>query len=242
LLLLWSAAPVTGVSDLPGAEGATVSSLRYLLPALAAALTALALTSRERLPQRRAVTAALALALGLNVWQLFDLGFPAVPSPQAVLAGALTGGGLGYVAGARVAWPRVQHRRLALGGPLVAGAALAVAAPGVVDRHRRMPVFDAPLLDLFSGPAADGRPIAMAPTVTALLSGNRLKRRVDAIPRRASCYSVQAMARRGWVVVGDSTADELFGPSSVPGCVHGWTPAFALRGYKIFGRGSAPGD
>jgi hypothetical protein len=74
----------------------------------------------------------------------------------------------------------------------------------------------------------------------ALLSGPHLERRFDAIPRRESCARLRARAARGWVVVADYTADELFGPTTIPGCVRGWTPRFTIPNFRIYGPGSAP--
>jgi hypothetical protein len=237
--LLWANAPVTGVSDLRGTDGATISTLRYLLPTLAAAALAVALASRAGRSAQRAALAIFAVAIGLNLWQLFDLGFPAVPSPRMPLLAALGGAVVAAVA-SRLPWtPRLRSPVL-VACALAAGAALGLAGPGMVDRHRRMDLFDAQLLRVFSGPADDGRPIAMAPMTVALLSGPELERRVDGIPRTESCARIRARARDGWVVVADYTADELFGPTTVPGCVRGWRPRFTIPAYRIYGPGSAP--
>jgi hypothetical protein len=239
-LLLWAAAPVTGVTDLRGANGATVSTLRYLLPTLAAALVTLSLAARVSRRTQTAVTAVLGAALGLNLWQLFDLGYPAVPSPRLPLLGALAGAVVAGAFAPLVPWRRLLRPATAVAAALAVGAGLAVAAPNMVSRHERMPVFDGGLLHVFDGPASDGRTIAMAPSVTAMLAGRRLKRRVEALPRDATCAQVLGHVRRGWVVVGDETANELFGPITTPACVAGLTPAYRLPGYRIYGPGSIP--
>lgn len=237
--LLWANAPVTGVSDLRGVDGATISTVRYLLPGVAAAAAAVALASRAGPRARRAAIAVLVAVLGLNVWQLFDLGFPAAPSWRMPLGAALIAGAVA----AATAWAPWRTRLPApalAAAVVVAALVLGLAAPGAVERHRRMNLFDAELVRVFEGPAADGRPIAMAPMTVAVLSGPDLERRVDGIPRRESCRDLRARAARGWVVVADYTADELFGPTTVPACVRTWRPRFVIPAYRIYGPGSAP--
>jgi hypothetical protein len=238
--LLWANAPVTGVSDLRGVDGATISTVRYLLPAVAAGVLALALSSRAGRWPRRAATAVLAAALGLNLWQLFDLGFPAVPSPRMPVLAALAGTAAAAGVTALLPWRALLRPSALAAAVLAAGVALGLTAPGVVDRHERMALFDAELVRVFSGPADDGRPIAMAPMTVAVLTGPELERSVDGIPRREGCGRVRARARRGWVVVADYTADDLFGPTTIPGCVRGWRPRFVIPAYRIYGPGSVP--
>ncbi|HVE68334.1 MAG TPA: hypothetical protein VNB64_07115, partial [Solirubrobacteraceae bacterium] len=238
-LLLWANAPVTGVSDLRGVDGATISTVRYLLPGVAAAAVAVALASRAGRRARQAAVAVLVVVLGLNLWQLFDLGFPAAPSWRMPLGAALIGGALA----AASAWIPLRARLpspLLAAATVVAALGLGLAAPGVVERHRRMNLFDAELVRVFEGPAGDGRTIAMAPMTLAVLSGPDLERRVDGIPRRESCARLRERAERGWVVVAGYTAEELFGPTTVPACVRTWRPRFAIPNYRIYGPGSAP--
>jgi hypothetical protein len=239
-LLLWASAPVTGASDLRGVDAATASTLRYLLPTVSAALLALALAARTGRRAEQAVLAILTVVLGLNVWQLFELGYPAVPSPRGPLVGAVAGGVAAYALGRLPAGRWGIRPSLGVVVAVLAGAALAAAAPGMIDRHRRMPVFDGPLLGLFEGPAGDGRPIWMAPMVTGMLSGPRLEREITAIGRGTPCEEVAARARRGWLIVGDYQAEELFGPTSLSDCVRRWRPMFTSPGYRVYGPDSLP--
>ena len=180
------------------------------------------------------------MALGLNLWQLFDLGFPAVPSSRMPVLAALAGAAAAAAATALLPWRALLRPWALAAAVLAAGVALGLTAPGVVDRHERMALFDAELVRVFSGPADDGRPIAMAPMTVAVLTGPELERTVDGIPRREGCGRVRAWARRGWVVVADYTADDLFGPTTIPGCVRGWRPRFVIPAYRIYGPGSVP--
>jgi hypothetical protein len=238
--LLWANAPVTGASDLRGTDGATISTVRYLLPAAAAAVLALSLASRAGRWPRRVSVAVLAGALGLNLWQLFDLGFPAVPSVRMPLLAALAGGAAALAATSLLPWRSWVRTPAVLVAALAAGLGLGLTAPGTLDRHERLGFFDAGLMRVFSGPAHDGRPIAMAPMTLASLSGDHLARRLDGIPRRETCEAVRARVRRGWVVVADYTGNDLFGPSTVPDCVRGWRPRFAIPSYVVYGPGSLP--
>ena len=80
----------------------------------------------------------------------------------------------------------------------------------------------------------------MSPMIVAVLSGPDLDRTVDGIPRNESCRRTALRAHRGWVVVSDWEADELFGPSTVAGCVRTWRPRFVVPSFRIYGPGSPP--
>jgi hypothetical protein len=121
--------------------------------------------------------------------------------------------------------------------------ALAVPAPGLVDRHARAvgPVSaDAELIPWFDGPADDGRPIHSAPLLLSMLAGPYMEREVEVIPRREACPHIEARARSGWVVVSNFSTDALFGRSTTEGCVQSWKPVFAGAQNRVYDARSLP--
>lgn len=239
---LWTFAPCTGAPFSRSDPAACFhGSPRLLMPGVAVATLALALAARDAGHRgARIWTALLAVALGLNVWQLFALPFPATPRPSTPLAGALVVGALAF-ASARLPRRRVSLPiALAVGSVAVAGA-LSVAASNMVQRHARVgldprsPYLDAPLVSLFSDvPAADGRPIYTAPTVIPMLAGNDLARKVEAIPRREDCAAIENRARAGWIVVVKATGDQLLGPSTIRACVRPWSPFYEDESVEVY--------
>lgn len=243
---LWTFAPCTGAPFSRSDPAACFhGSPRLLMPGVAVATLAVALAARDA-PRRAAQlwTAVLAVALGLNVWLLFGLQFPATPNPLTPLAGALVVAVLALVSG-RLPWHWLSRpAALAVGSVVVAGA-LAFAAQNMVQRHAhvgldpRSPYLDAPLIPLFvDGAAADGRPIYTMPIVIPMLAGNDLARKVEAIPRREPCAGIEARARAGWVVVIKATGDELLGPSTIRECVRPWSPYYEDAGVEVYNAGS----
>jgi len=208
-VLLWGLSPITGRGDVAVLDGFSVSTLRYLLPALLACVLALALAARDggRLGSR-AAAALLGAAIALNLVRDATLGFPWLPGLGTLVAGAAIGVAAAYLTGlAMRRMPRVlADPRLAGIAPAVAavaaGAALAIPASGYVDRHARIQqVFDsrligvmAALVDLDRGDTT----IAMTRQRTAMLAGDRLKGHVTLLPRDAPCG---ALEQRPWLVV-----------------------------------------
>lgn len=235
-LLAWMNSPATGLSELPGGTGATYSTVRYLLPGLAAAILTLALAAREPEWRGRAAEAALAVVLVAHVIQLFDLGYPAVPSPLTPLAGAAVGGLAALALSSRLIAPHVRVSRPAAALAVVALAALlSTQSHGLVERHARIKFFDSGLVRFFSGPAADGRPIWMTPHMVGVLAGDRLERSVEAMPAGTSCDAVRQRATRGWVVVSAFDVEPPFGPGNVAECVRRWKPIFFDLGSAVYG-------
>ena len=237
-LVLWANAPVTGSPTFSGAEAAFLVSPRYLMPGVGAATVTLALAARDG--GRRTAplwTALLAGALCLNVWQLFALGYPSTPSPVTPLAGALLGGAAALAA-QRLPWGAFSRPAGALAAIVALGAVLAVAAPGLVDRHARMDLGDAGVVRWFTGPASDGRPIHMAPVMWGVLASADLGRQIEPIPRHEPCRQIAANARKGWVIVFKFSIDALLGPSTARGCIRGWHPRYEDASSWVFGPGS----
>jgi hypothetical protein len=242
-LLLWLNAPLTGVSDQPIFDRGTGDATRYLLPALAAATLALVLAARDGGPVGRLAIAFLAAALGLNVYQTLDLGFPSVPAPSTPLVGAAAGAAaalaVGWVA-ARPAGrsPPVTWR--ALGATLVAAGAVALApaAQGFGERHARAGLFDAGLVRwINSRPSFDEgeEPVAVSGSLNALLAGDRLRHPLVLLPPSTPCREVEQRLRRGWVVFATLISP---GPRDVSRCLPHGRSSYVDSNYRAYAPGS----
>ena len=233
-VLIWAAAPITGVSRVPAFAAIAVSALRYLLPAFACGATALALAAHGRWR----VPAALVLAAAL-VWGIVrnaQIGFPAVPSATTLVAGAVIGALLAWVAG----WLIVRVPLVAT--IIVAALILAFAAPGWLGRHalattafdRDVSTFLADQPDYGDGDA----PVAAAPNLAGPLAGDRLTHPLSLLPGNATCAQVRAAARRGYVVVRTATSVRLRGGAVFPApvlirhCLP--APIFAKAGVEVY--------
>ena len=252
-VVAWLLAPVTG---LPRARGLArpgdlaVSGLRYLLPALLAAIVAIAVAARG--PRRAAIAAegVLALATGLNLGALADLGPPFTPSLLVLAAGIAFGGGLLAVA---MAIERLARGRRppalagAVGGAVLAalvGGSLAVAAPGYVERSSRLAQSSA----LGRGVTAwfvtqpnfkhGHRPIAFATRAPiAALAGDRFNHPLNVIPPLESCPRVAERARAGWVVVSPQSYGYGFlsvDPYTTPACLARRAPAYDDGTFRVY--------
>ena len=205
-VLIWARAPFTGVPPLEVRipEG-VFSTTRYLVPAVAAAVVALALAARGSDWRARVAQLVLLAGLVVELVQGFRLGFPAMPSPFTPLVGAALGALAVWAAtrlSRRVRVPEWLGARPALvAGALAAGALLALPAGGYLSRHAGRGVFASAVADWMARQPADARPVASAPVVLGPLSGDRLRRRLVPIPPRESCRDVRARARRGYVVL-----------------------------------------
>lgn len=238
-LLVWLNSPATGLNELPGSIGATYSTLRYLLPGLAAATLTLALAARRSGPAGHVATGALGVVLVVHLVQLFGLGYPQVPSPLTPLTGALLLGAVAALVPAALATRRI--RRPAAMAAIVAlglAALLSTQAEGLVERHARIKFFDHALVRWFEGPADDGRPIWMAPYMIGVLAGDDLDRPIAAMAPDTSCRLVTERASAGWVVVSAFDLEPPFGPGAVARCVRGWEPEFLYEGQAVYGRES----
>jgi hypothetical protein len=255
-LLLWANAPLTGKADDPVVDF-SLAAVRYLLPATAVAVLALALSARRGGWRAAAVSTVFAVALGWSLVRDAQVGYPYVPSAAVPLVGAALGAGAAQLAAwrpaARLAPANPSHSR---GAPAlvwvvlaaaVAGVALSAAASGFVQRHAtatpdRGAVFDTAVTRwLVTQPDfRDGsRPIALAPTMIGPLAGDRLQHRLQLIRDDEPCARVEARARRGWVVLG-------LNPFGLPAprrgalrCFEGRRPVFEGGGFRVFGPGHA---
>ena len=201
---VWASGPFTGLTDDPVVD-LSLSTLRYLLPAFVAGAAALALASRAPGVRGRVAVALLGLAALWSAGQTARLGYPAVPGVGAVLSGALLGTGAGALAG----WVATRGTflvRAATAAVVAVGAlGLAASASGYVKRHAQTnATFAAPVVRWFADRPdfRDGSaPISTAPQSIGPLAGDRLQHDVELIPGDASCASVRARARRGFVVI-----------------------------------------
>lgn len=201
-MLLWSAAPFTGVAEPEAFDLLLLSVLRYLLPAVAAGTLALALAAAR--PGAGVVVAhvGLAGALGWNVARPADLGMPVRPAARWILF-AVAGGALGAYAlgGVRPALGGLRSRARGW----LAGLALVPVAAGYLRRHADTH------LTLGTGVAEwlsdqrefrDGaQPILSAPVLLGPLAGDRLRRRQTLLESHHSCRTVRERAQDGWVVI-----------------------------------------
>jgi hypothetical protein len=239
-ILLWSAAPSTGVSDFPRLS-ASVSQTRYLFPVVALAALVLALSTTHGGRRAKIGAAVLAISVTWNVAQIATGYFPSAFSGAWLVAGALAGALLAWVAGRVVRAPLLEawQMRAALAGAALAASAaiLAAAASGYTGRyafHTRN--FDAPLMRLFQRAplAADERPVAMAPEIFGMLTGDDLERRVDLIPVRESCSSVERRRARGWVIIRADPLQRSQLGYTVGDCLTGERPFATAGAYRVY--------
>lgn len=203
-VLAWMNAPYTGIQE---PDSLAVGATRYLLPALACATAAIAVSAVGAATWvRRTAVGVLVLALLVSVSRMNDLAFPYTPSVATILAGAL----LGAAVVAASPWTlRLDARlRLTRWGPVALGAftalVLAGQAEGYLLRHAGLQLFDRPILGaLLRDPTftfGDGRVVAMAPATLGSLAGERLQHRLELIPADEPCARTRTRPAEGWVV------------------------------------------
>ncbi|MBN1527641.1 MAG: hypothetical protein JW895_01170 [Thermoleophilaceae bacterium] len=231
MLLLWATAWGTGLSENPElkfAEGFALSGVRYALPAIACAAIAVALLTRLPGLLDMAAKSLLALVIAWNVLELIDLGGPWVPPAAVVAGGALAGAGLAALASRARAptLPRLAVPALAV----LAGLALSLAAPGVVERSAATAggtAYGREVIAWFADQPwfddEEGRPIAIASRgVVGQLAGDRFQHPLELVPQRASCAEVRRIAERRTLFL---TPDVFFRgilgvePYTAPGCL-----------------------
>jgi hypothetical protein len=255
LVLVWSLSPFTGRPSNPILGEAVVSTTRYLLPALAAGVLAVAVAARPPGALRRTVTALLAVAVAVNVAELADIGFPYLPGVGTLVAGALAG----VVAllagrGAFAAWRRIRGRPPRLGLPrwavplaaAAAGAALAPAAAGFTQRHAERNLRGQREVIRWFGARpgfTDGtRPIYAYPLQIGVLAGDRLRHPLGLLEDRG-CAPLRRRAAHAWIVTiaVPSTGTPLVESANrrvaeVQRCLYPrYGPLTVLDGYQVYG-------
>jgi hypothetical protein len=255
LALVWTLSPFTGRPSNPILGEAVVSTTRYLLPALAAGVLAVAVAARPPGALRRAVTALLAVAVAVNVVELADIGFPYLPGVGTLAAGAL-GGVIALLAcwGVARLWRRTRRAALRLRLPrwavpvvaAAAGVALVPAASGFAQRHAERNLrgqrevirwFDAR-----PGFADGTRPIYAYPLQIGVLAGDRLRHPLALLADRG-CARLRRRAARAWIVVIDvpPTGTRLVDLANrrvdeVERCLYPrYGPLTVLDGYQVYG-------
>jgi hypothetical protein len=204
-VLIWLNAPFTGSATGTLAE-ITLSTLRYLLPALAAAVLTLGLAARTSREGFLLGAGALALGTAVGAWQTFDLGYPSVPSPAVPLAGLALGAALAMPLGSAAVRERIRARPALAATAAACATALAAAAAagGLVERQARTGAFASDVTGWLSAQPAfdDGdRTVGLAPVALGTLAGDRLQNRLHLIAPGEPCAGVRALLADGWVVL-----------------------------------------
>jgi hypothetical protein len=239
-VLAWMAAPFTGIADDPRAD-LSLDTVRYLMPAVAAAAVAVALAARASPRVRAVCDVALLAALVWNLARDTELPSPLAPELAYLVVGAAVGALVALALG-RV--PAGRGRRLPLGVPAgavagIAAAGLAFAANGYVERHGRLRGFDTGAVAFLAAKPAfrDGRQTVAADVVPlGILAGDRLQHPVRLLSADTPCPRARALARRGWVTIDRLLYRALYVPTTVPACFAGVPPLYADAVFVIEGR------
>jgi hypothetical protein len=195
---------VTGVDPGVALPETVFSTTRYALPVVAAACVVLALAAlhaRGRI-RRAAPLVVLAAAALVNLVLTIRLHFPIAPAATTPIAGAVVGAAVAAV---------LRLRRLLLPARLVpvlvaaAAILLAVPASGFVKRHGA--TNSALVSSVVSWMAAEPQfrggdaPVATTPAYIGALAGDRLRHRLEAIPKSSTCAQTAARGQTQWLVI-----------------------------------------
>jgi hypothetical protein len=231
-LLAWMAAPYTGISE---STDLAIGATRYLLPAIAAATLAVALSARGAGRALRALAAAaLATAAVLSALRVLSLGFPLRPGTGTIVGLLVLGAGAGWgLARARIrpAIPAWAAPALAVAG----GALAAVAAPGYVERHADVGLVDAALvlaLDRQPGFQDGSADVAMGPGTIALAGGDRLRHRVPLATADGGCAALRGRLQQGWLVLQKQPPTPEY--DRMAACMAGVRPAWEDDYYELY--------
>ena len=229
-ILAWMTAPYTGITE---STELAIGAARYLLPAIVAATLAVCLAGRGGARALRlAAAGTLALAAGLSVLRVSSFGFPVRPS-AGTLIGLLALGAVGGRLLGRLTLPTSPW--IAPAAAVVVGAALALAAPGYVDRHADVRLVDEGLMRALAAQPGfedgDGD-VAMGPATVALAGGDRLRHRVPLIGEGESCEAVRARRRQGWVVLQLEPPTDSY--RRLAACLGGARPAWRDGFYELY--------
>jgi hypothetical protein len=212
--LAWAQAPFTGAPEDAAFLDLSLTTTRYLVPAMAAGAAALALRRHGW------ATAILAAGALLSLDRSLALPFPGIPSLPVLLAGA--------VAGAVLIRIRIPRPVLAVGAVL----ALSVAAHGFAARHGGIGRLASSGVVTFMAGQRDADPVAFAPQMLAVLAGDDLRRPLELIAQDEPCDETRA--RRGWIVVGTFPLPEQRAAFSAGRCLARERPVYADRSFRVY--------
>ncbi|HEY7600729.1 MAG TPA: hypothetical protein VH741_12440 [Candidatus Limnocylindrales bacterium] len=251
--LIWSASWGTGLQtapQLPTPAGWPISTIRYLLPAVALALTAVALATRVPGRLGQAATGVLVLVLGWSLVADFRLGSPYTPSLFVFALGALAG--LALLFAARLV-PRLP-RPPAWACAVVIGALLAPVSNGYVERSIDVVGSTAPgpgVLDWFvdqPGFGDDDWKIAISSrAVLGPLAGDHFTHELELVPAHGPCSELRRIPSHTRLIVsGEGWWIGLIGLNSYngPRCMEGVKPTYVWFENRIYapeGAARAPG-
>jgi hypothetical protein len=231
-LLVWAAAPYTGIAD---STALAVGATRYMLPALATCTLALALAARDASAWgRRLVLTVLWTAAFFSAGRTWDFGFPYVPALGAVILWLAIGAAAALVI-ARA--PRAARSALAAAGAGVAVLLVSGSASGYIARHAEAELSDASLLRAASSSPAftDGDlDIAMGPATVALLRGDHLRHRLAFLDGATSCRSARSRLNDGWVVL--QRMPETAAYRHLAACLRAGRPRYEDGRYQLYAR------
>jgi hypothetical protein len=234
-LVSWMAAPYTGIDE---STELAIGATRYLLPAIATAALAAALSARGAgRALRGLVAAALALAVALSVLRVLSLGFPFRPGGGTLVSLLVLGAGAGLLAG-RLTGRRSRPLPPAWAAPALcvgAAALLAAAAPGYVERHADVGLVDQGLLRALAAQPGWGEgdaEVAMGPGTIALAAGDRLEHRVPLASADAGCHALRAHRERGWLVLQKEPPTDEY--ERMDACMAGTEPVWEDDAYALY--------
>jgi hypothetical protein len=205
-VLLWMNSPITGVNpDVPLPE-TVFSTTRYALPVVAAACVALGFAAADA--RHRVVHVGVVLLLAvvavINFVLTVRLHFPIAPNARTPIAGAAAGAVLAALLRTRRLPLRLPGRAVAV--VLAAAAAvLAIPASGFVKRHgdTNSSLVSSVVRWMAAEPQFRGgdAPVATTPAYIGPLAGDRLRHRLEAIPKSETCPDTRVRGRSQWLVI-----------------------------------------
>lgn len=218
-MVAWGNAPFTGLPEDPAFAQLSLTTTRYLLPAIAAAAAALAFT------RHRAAGWVLGAAALFSLQRSLALDFPGIPGLLWLVPGAVAGALLLPLA-RRVPVPAYA---------LLAVVALTVVADGFGRRHGGVGrLASSGVVSWFGENVDDDAPVAFAPQMLGVLAGDGLERDIAMIPAGEPCETTRA--RRGWIVIGTFPLAEKRARFAAADCLRGERPSYRDESFTVYRR------
>ncbi len=226
--LIWARAPFTGRPEDPLIDF-TLGTTRYLVPAVAAAVLALALATADGSRRTRlAVSAFLAACVAVSAVKALELGFPDLPRIGTLAAGAAGGWVL----------VRLAPRWAPIVGLLVLAAVCVRVTDQFAARHAQNPDLrtSAAIAYVAGQPGfeASDDPVATAPVTLSALAGDRLRHDLRFLPEDVDCTKVRTL--RGWLVLGTPPPTSYIPSNTAVDCLAGVTPVFDDGHHRVYDR------